>query len=270
VDYVIYKLAKRVNNPSWLVALKALMTFHRLLRECDASFAEQVRRTQQQQGQRGCTGCNRSKGSMGALDATAARAGWHKAEGACKNLQAGQQRAAGERVDKCCGSSCKGAVAADAQGQQQQRQSHKLEEPCRRGQHDSRVPAAPQLGCVHTASRIEHSKNQAARIRAGWCAVDVGSAPCHVVPVSGCASKNITAAKHLTNDIVHVRMRLQVVQFADRTGRHHMLGLDRFADHTGREAWDYSAWVRVYSTYLDERLGAFRCVQLQSHAPPGV
>jgi hypothetical protein len=56
-------------------------------------------------------------------------------------------------------------------------------------------------------------------------------------------------------------MRLQVVQFADRTGRHHLLGLDRFADHTGREAWDYSAWVRVYSTYLDERLGAFRCVQ---------
>jgi hypothetical protein len=43
VDFVIYKLAKRVNNPSWLVALKALMTFHRLLRECDASFAEQVR-----------------------------------------------------------------------------------------------------------------------------------------------------------------------------------------------------------------------------------
>jgi hypothetical protein len=43
VDFVIYKLAKRVNNPSWLVALKALMTFHRLLRECDASFVEQVR-----------------------------------------------------------------------------------------------------------------------------------------------------------------------------------------------------------------------------------
>lgn len=42
VDFVIYKLAKRVNNPTWLVALKALMTFHRLLRECDASFAEQV------------------------------------------------------------------------------------------------------------------------------------------------------------------------------------------------------------------------------------
>jgi len=49
------------------------------------------------------------------------------------------------------------------------------------------------------------------------------------------------------------------VQFSDRTGRHHLLGLERFADHSGREAWDYSAWVRVYSSYLDERLVAFRC-----------
>jgi hypothetical protein len=53
---------------------------------------------------------------------------------------------------------------------------------------------------------------------------------------------------------------LQVVNFSDRTGRHHLLGLERFADHTGREAWDYSAWVRVYSSYLDERVGAFRWV----------
>jgi hypothetical protein len=51
VDYVIYKLGKRVNNPSWIVALKALMTFHRLLRECDASFAEQVRASTKRQQQ---------------------------------------------------------------------------------------------------------------------------------------------------------------------------------------------------------------------------
>jgi hypothetical protein len=54
---------------------------------------------------------------------------------------------------------------------------------------------------------------------------------------------------------------MQVVNFSDRTGRHHLLGLDRFADHTGREAWDYSAWVRVYSSYLDERVCAFRWVK---------
>lgn len=57
-----------------------------------------------------------------------------------------------------------------------------------------------------------------------------------------------------------VHVHTQVINFSDRTGRHHLLGLERFADHTGREAWDYSAWVRVYSSYLDERLGAFRCV----------
>jgi hypothetical protein len=45
VEYVIYKLGKRLTNPSWLVVLKGLMTFHRLLRECDPSFQEQVRYT---------------------------------------------------------------------------------------------------------------------------------------------------------------------------------------------------------------------------------
>lgn len=59
-------------------------------------------------------------------------------------------------------------------------------------------------------------------------------------------------------DVHGLRASVQVVQFSDRTGRHHLLGLERFADHSGREAWDYSSWVRVYSSYLDERLAAFR------------
>jgi hypothetical protein len=42
VDFVIYKLAKRLINPSWVIALKSLMVFHRLMRECDPSFQEQV------------------------------------------------------------------------------------------------------------------------------------------------------------------------------------------------------------------------------------
>jgi len=42
VEYVIYKLSKRLSNPSWVVVLKALMTFHRLLRECDSTFQDQV------------------------------------------------------------------------------------------------------------------------------------------------------------------------------------------------------------------------------------
>jgi RecB family exonuclease len=43
VEYVIYKLGKRLNSNNWLVALKALMVFHRLMRECDPGFQEQVR-----------------------------------------------------------------------------------------------------------------------------------------------------------------------------------------------------------------------------------
>eukprot|EP00882_Tetradesmus_deserticola_P018724 GHRQ01020109.1.p2 GENE.GHRQ01020109.1~~GHRQ01020109.1.p2 ORF type:complete len:133 (+),score=30.19 GHRQ01020109.1:143-541(+) len=43
VEYVIYKLGKRLTSPGWIVVLKGLMTFHRLLRECDPSFQEQVR-----------------------------------------------------------------------------------------------------------------------------------------------------------------------------------------------------------------------------------
>jgi hypothetical protein len=42
VDFVIYKLAKRLGSPHWAIAAKALMVFHRLMRECDASFPEQV------------------------------------------------------------------------------------------------------------------------------------------------------------------------------------------------------------------------------------
>ena len=45
VDFVVYKLGKRLNNPHWVVALKALMVYHRLMRECDPSFQEQVRRS---------------------------------------------------------------------------------------------------------------------------------------------------------------------------------------------------------------------------------
>lgn len=51
----------------------------------------------------------------------------------------------------------------------------------------------------------------------------------------------------------------QMVRFADRTGRPRLLCLDRYADRSSREAWDYSAWVRAYGVYLDERLEAFRC-----------
>lgn len=56
---------------------------------------------------------------------------------------------------------------------------------------------------------------------------------------------------------------LQVLRFCDRTGRHRMLCLDRYADHSSRETWDYSAWIRAYGVFLDERLDAFRCDRKQ-------
>jgi hypothetical protein len=55
---------------------------------------------------------------------------------------------------------------------------------------------------------------------------------------------------------------LQMLRFADRTGRHHMMALDRFADRS-KDAWDYSAWVRVYSMYLNERLDVYRCAAMR-------
>lgn len=53
-------------------------------------------------------------------------------------------------------------------------------------------------------------------------------------------------------------LHLQMLSFANRTGRHHLLSLERFADHSSKEAWDYAAWVRVYSAYLAERLDVYR------------
>jgi hypothetical protein len=47
-----------------------------------------------------------------------------------------------------------------------------------------------------------------------------------------------------------------------------MLCLDRYADHTSRETWDYSAWIRAYGVFLDERLDAFRCRPAMSLAAP--
>lgn len=47
----------------------------------------------------------------------------------------------------------------------------------------------------------------------------------------------------------------------ERLGIHHLLRLDNYSDHATRETWDYSAWIRVYSAYLDERLEAWRLLK---------
>ena len=39
-----------------------------------------------------------------------------------------------------------------------------------------------------------------------------------------------------------------------------LLRLDNFSDNSGKETWDYSAWIRAYSIYLDTRLEVFKTV----------
>lgn len=53
----------------------------------------------------------------------------------------------------------------------------------------------------------------------------------------------------------------ELVKFSDRTGVHHPLRLDTYQDHTTKATWDCSAWIRVYSTYVDERLDCFRSIK---------
>ena len=67
----------------------------------------------------------------------------------------------------------------------------------------------------------------------------------------------------------------ELIRYSERTGAHRLLRLDSFADHTTKETWDLSAWIRVYSTYLDERLSVLRAikfdpeqVQQPRRAPP--
>lgn len=37
--------------------------------------------------------------------------------------------------------------------------------------------------------------------------------------------------------------------------------MDNFSDSSDKESWDFSAWIRVYSIYLDERLNVFDTIK---------
>jgi hypothetical protein len=43
--------------------------------------------------------------------------------------------------------------------------------------------------------------------------------------------------------------------------RIHILNLSNFKDDSSPNAWDYSAWVRTYALYLEERLECFRVLK---------
>ncbi|TVT97484.1 hypothetical protein EJB05_57265 [Eragrostis curvula] len=50
--------------------------------------------------------------------------------------------------------------------------------------------------------------------------------------------------------------------------RSHMLNMSYFKDDSSAEAWDYSAWVRIYALYLEERLECFRVLKYDVETDP--
>ncbi|GFR47591.1 hypothetical protein Agub_g9325 [Astrephomene gubernaculifera] len=62
----------------------------------------------------------------------------------------------------------------------------------------------------------------------------------------------------------------ELLRYAERTGHHRMLRLESFADHTTKETWDLSAFIRVYSLYLDERLAVFRAMRFDPQHDQGL
>ncbi|KAH7659818.1 ENTH/VHS domain-containing protein [Dioscorea alata] len=53
--------------------------------------------------------------------------------------------------------------------------------------------------------------------------------------------------------------REELINYTKSSG--HMLNLSHFKDGSSLNAWDYSAWVRTYALYLEERLECFRVLK---------
>ncbi|KAF9612981.1 hypothetical protein IFM89_004784 [Coptis chinensis] len=58
--------------------------------------------------------------------------------------------------------------------------------------------------------------------------------------------------------------REELINYSKNRG--HMLNLSRFKDESSPTAWDYSAWVRVYALYLEERLECSRILKYDVEA----
>lgn len=50
--------------------------------------------------------------------------------------------------------------------------------------------------------------------------------------------------------------------------RSHMLNMSHFKDDSSANAWDYSAWVRTYALFLEERLECFRVLKYDVESDP--
>ncbi|XP_023531874.1 putative clathrin assembly protein At5g35200 isoform X1 [Cucurbita pepo subsp. pepo] len=58
--------------------------------------------------------------------------------------------------------------------------------------------------------------------------------------------------------------REELINYGRR--RNHMLNLAHFKDDSSAKAWDYSAWVRSYALFLEERLECFRVLKCDVEA----
>lgn len=60
--------------------------------------------------------------------------------------------------------------------------------------------------------------------------------------------------------------REELINYGQSTS--HMLNMSHFKDDSSANAWDYSAWVRVYALYLEERLECFRVLKYDVETDP--
>eukprot|EP00243_Klebsormidium_subtile_P004968 TRINITY_DN192_c0_g1_i1.p1 TRINITY_DN192_c0_g1~~TRINITY_DN192_c0_g1_i1.p1 ORF type:complete len:562 (-),score=94.55 TRINITY_DN192_c0_g1_i1:55-1740(-) len=58
--------------------------------------------------------------------------------------------------------------------------------------------------------------------------------------------------------------REELINFS--RNRNHLLNMAHFKDESSPPAWDYSAWVRVYALFLEERLECFRVLKYEVEA----
>lgn len=56
-----------------------------------------------------------------------------------------------------------------------------------------------------------------------------------------------------------------MAKYCDRMGTPRMLRHDSYADHANKQSQDYSAFIRVYSSYLDERFTVYRATKFDPH-----
>ena len=60
----------------------------------------------------------------------------------------------------------------------------------------------------------------------------------------------------------------QLLSYMDSAGRRRLLRIDNYKDRMHNNTWDVSSWIRVYSTYLDERLNFYRELKHDVNASP--